>query len=204
MAPKIDLIVPERHDCGWDGGGSRPIGANVAVKDGKIAHDHDASGHRESEGRWTPWNVSGSPPGANPTCTTTLPILQLDWDPLCHDSGWHGRTSVANRQCGFGFCPVASRRIKRPRRLVSLAHRGDSPFEYNGKRSCLGNWEKLPSVGCNSVGQTPSWASMSAAPFGPLQSQPAVYVMASKSPRERGLCDRGETPSNARLSSRRR
>ena len=32
---------------------------------------------------------------------------QIFWDPYCTLSGWHGITSVAIGNCGFGFAPVA-------------------------------------------------------------------------------------------------
>ena len=32
---------------------------------------------------------------------------QVFWDPYCTISGWHGITSVAIGNCGFGFAPVA-------------------------------------------------------------------------------------------------
>ena len=31
---------------------------------------------------------------------------QVFWDPYCTLSGWHGITSVAIGNCGFGFAPV--------------------------------------------------------------------------------------------------
>ena len=31
---------------------------------------------------------------------------QVNWDPYCTLSGWHGITSLTIGQCGFGFAPV--------------------------------------------------------------------------------------------------
>ena len=32
---------------------------------------------------------------------------QIQWDPYCTLSGWHGVTSLVLGNCGFGFAPVA-------------------------------------------------------------------------------------------------
>ncbi len=43
---------------------------------------------------------------------------QLFWDPYCSLSGWHGITSVAICNCGFGFAPV--RPAERERAMLSM------------------------------------------------------------------------------------
>lgn len=43
---------------------------------------------------------------------------QVFWDPHCSISGWHGVTSVAVGNCGFGFAPVAE--ADRERAMLSM------------------------------------------------------------------------------------
>ncbi|MCE2392648.1 MAG: amidohydrolase family protein, partial [Proteobacteria bacterium] len=43
---------------------------------------------------------------------------QVFWDPYCSLSGWHGVTSVAIGNCGFGFAPV--RPEERERSMLSM------------------------------------------------------------------------------------
>ena len=43
---------------------------------------------------------------------------QIQWDPYCTISGWHGVTSVVLGNCGFGFAPV--RPDERERSMLSM------------------------------------------------------------------------------------
>ena len=38
---------------------------------------------------------------------------QIQWDPYCTASGWHGITSVVIGNCGFGFAPCGATRQTR-------------------------------------------------------------------------------------------
>ncbi|HXZ86488.1 MAG TPA: amidohydrolase family protein, partial [Myxococcota bacterium] len=44
---------------------------------------------------------------------------QIQWDPWCTISGWHGVTSVALGNCGFGFAPV--RPTERERAMLTMS-----------------------------------------------------------------------------------
>ena len=97
---EYDLIV--RNGTIVDGTGGIPAyRGDVAVKDGKIAmisgrikatamKEVDATGCIVAPGAIDLHNHYD---------------LQLNWDPYATMSGWHGVTSVAIGQCGFGFAP---------------------------------------------------------------------------------------------------
>ncbi|MBK6657768.1 MAG: amidohydrolase family protein [Proteobacteria bacterium] len=56
---------------------------------------------------------------------------QVHWDPYCTISGWHGVTSVAIGNCGFGF--AGAPRSARTAVAHDDAHRAD-PLRINGRR----------------------------------------------------------------------
>ena len=52
---------------------------------------------------------------------------QVHWDPYCTISGWHGVTSVAIGNCGFGFAPA--RADSRERLLKMMTRTEQIPLE---------------------------------------------------------------------------
>ena len=53
---------------------------------------------------------------------------QIQWDPYCTLSGWHGVTSLVLGNCGFGFAPCAPE--NRERAMLSIA-RASKRFRSN-------------------------------------------------------------------------
>ena len=68
---------------------------------------------------------------------------QIQWDPYCTISGWHGVTSVVLGNCGFGFAPV--REEERDRAMLTMSRTEAIPFE-SMKEGMLWDWIHLPRV----------------------------------------------------------
>ena len=68
---------------------------------------------------------------------------QVHWDPYCTISGWHGVTSVAIGNCGFGFAPATP--DKRERLLQMMTRTEQIPYESMVEGMGLDwEWETLP------------------------------------------------------------
>ncbi len=68
---------------------------------------------------------------------------QVHWDPYCTISGWHGVTSVAIGNCGFGFAPA--RPAVRERLLQMMTRTEQIPYESMVEGMGLDwDWESLP------------------------------------------------------------
>ncbi len=66
---------------------------------------------------------------------------QIFWDPYCSVSGWHGVTSVAIGNCGFGFAPCAVE--KRDRAMLALTRNEAIPYEVM-KAGMAWDWVSFP------------------------------------------------------------
>ena len=66
---------------------------------------------------------------------------QIQWDPYCTLSGWHGVTSVAIGNCGFGFAP--SRVEDRDRAMLCLTRNEAIPYAAM-KAGMLWDWVTFP------------------------------------------------------------
>ena len=66
---------------------------------------------------------------------------QIQWDPYCTLSGWHGVTSVAIGNCGFGFAPCEPK--DRDRSMLSLSRNEAIPLRTM-QEGMLWDWETFP------------------------------------------------------------
>ena len=66
---------------------------------------------------------------------------QIQWDPYCTISGWHGVTSVVLGNCGFGFAPV--REEERDRAMLTMSRTEAIPFD-SMKAGMLWDWITFP------------------------------------------------------------
>jgi N-acyl-D-aspartate/D-glutamate deacylase len=97
---EYDLVI--RGGTVVDGTRVAPYRADVGIRDGRIAC---VSG-RLSGGARRELDASGcyvAPGAVDLHCHYDA---QLNWDPYCTLSGWHGVTSLTIGQCGFGFAPT--------------------------------------------------------------------------------------------------
>ena len=66
---------------------------------------------------------------------------QINWDPYCTNSGWHGVTTVAVGNCGFGFMPC--RASDRDRYMLTMQNTEQVPLQ--AMRTALNwDWESFP------------------------------------------------------------
>ena len=68
---------------------------------------------------------------------------QIQWDPYCTASGWHGVTSVIIGNCGFGFAPCSANPEDRDRMMLSLTRNEAIPYDAM-KEGMLWDWESFP------------------------------------------------------------
>lgn len=103
---------------------------------------------------------------------------QIQWDPWCSISGWHGVTSVALGNCGFGFAPV--RPEERERSMLTMSRTEAVPMETM-REGMVWDWETFPEW-LNTLERIPKGVNcLSYMPLSPLM----VYVMGLEAAKSR-------------------
>src|SRR5919204_633401 len=97
--PEYDLVI--RGGTVVDGTRLPAFKADVAIAQGRIAR---ISGTIAGRGR-RELDASGCIVAPGAVDLHTHYDAQLNWDPYCTLSGWHGVTTLTIGQCGFGFAP---------------------------------------------------------------------------------------------------
>ena len=90
---------------------------------------------------------------------------QIQWDPWCTISGWHGVTTVVLGNCGFGFAPV---RPEARERAMKTMERTEAISLEAMKSAMLWDWETFPEW-LNSLERIPKGVNcLSFAPIIPI------------------------------------
>ena len=107
---------------------------------------------------------------------------QVFWDPYCSISSWHGVTSVAIGNCGFGFAPCKPE--DRDRAMLTMSRNEAVPLETM-KAGMPWDWETYPEF-LDSLERTPKGVNvLSYIPLAPLMT----YVMGLEAAKSRAAND---------------
>lgn len=154
-----DLVIT--NGLVFDGTGAPRVRADVAVSSGvvtdigRIDAKHaakviDATGHHVAPGF---------------VDLHTHYDAQIFWDPYCTLSGWHGVTSVAIGNCGFGFAPMAP--DMREYAMRSMTRVEAIPYE-SMRLGLPWDWESFPEY-LDSLDRTPKAVNvLPYVPVGPI------------------------------------
>jgi N-acyl-D-aspartate/D-glutamate deacylase len=103
---------------------------------------------------------------------------QIQWDPWCSISGWHGVTSVALGNCGFGFAPV--RPAERERAMLTMSRLEAIPLA-SMRAGMLWDWVSFPEF-MNTLERIPKGVNcLSYVPLAPLM----IYAMGLENAKRR-------------------
>ena len=111
--------------------------SDLAIKDGRIAQIGGLRGSNAAK----VLDASGLIVAPGFIDLHTHYDAQIQWDPYCSLSGWHGVTSVAIGNCGFGFAPCEPK--DRDRSMLSLTRNEAIPYEAM-KAGMLWDWVTFP------------------------------------------------------------
>ena len=162
--PDFDVLV--KGGTVVDGTRSPRYMGDVGIKDGKIAKIGQLN---PSDAKKT-LDANGLVVAPGFIDLHTHYDAQLNWDPYCTLSGWHGVTSIVIGNCGFGFAPVKPE--NRDRAMLTMSRVEAIPYE-SMKAGMNWDWETFPQW-LDSIEKGPKGINMlSFVPLAPLM----IYVM---------------------------
>ena len=139
---------------------------DIGIKDGVIA----AIGHLGANDADETFDAGGLIVAPGFVDLHTHYDAQLFWDPYCTLSSWHGITSVAIGNCGFGFAPV--RPAERERAMMSMTRVEAIPMA-SMKEGMPWSWVTFPEF-LNAVDKAPK--AVNILPYMPI-SPLLIWVM---------------------------
>ncbi|PKB72771.1 MAG: hypothetical protein BZY75_05340 [SAR202 cluster bacterium Io17-Chloro-G7] len=171
--PDFDKII--RNGTIVDGTGGMPaFRGDIAIKNGKIAM---ISGRIQGSAK-EELDATGCIVAPGAIDLHNHYDLQLNWDPYATMSGWHGVTSVAIGQCGFGFAPCRPEDREGAMRLLT---RIEAIPLKTMELGLSWDWETFPQW-MDALDKKPLGVNVGAlVPFNPLR----LYVMGLNDSRER-------------------
>jgi len=170
--PEFDVVI--RGGTVVDGARNPRQIADVGIKDGKVAkigklNPSDAQKTLEASGLIVA-------PGF--VDLHTHYDAQINWDPYCTLSGWHGVTSIVIGNCGFGFAPCKPE--LRDRAMLTMSRVEAIPFE-SMKAGMKWDWVTFPDW-LNFLDHTPKGLNvLSYVPLAPIM----IWVMGLEAAKSR-------------------
>jgi len=183
--PDFDLLI--RGGTFVDGTGLPKYTADVAIAGGRVAEIGRISPDRAHR----VLDADGLVVAPGFVDLHTHYDGQMQWDPWCSISGWHGVTSVALGNCGFGFAPV--RPEERERSMLTMSRTEAIPMETM-REGMLWDWETFPEW-MDTLDRIPKGVNcLSYVPLAPLMT----YVMGLDNAKSRAATQ-GEMAEMQRL-----
>lgn len=142
----------------FDGTGAPRVRGDIGVANGRVA----AIGRVDARDGARVIDANGLHVAPGVVDLHTHYDSQIFWDPYCTISGWHGVTSVAIGNCGFGFAPV--RPELREYAMRSMTRVEAIPYE-SMRAGMPWDWVTFPEY-LNSLERTPK--AVNVLPFVPL------------------------------------
>lgn len=152
--------------------------SNIAIKDGRIAKIGGLGAFRANR----VIDAAGLIVAPGFVDLHTHYDAQIQWDPWCTVSGWHGVTSVVLGNCGFGFAPV--RPESRERAMLMMSRTEAIPMA-SMQAGMLWDWVTFPEW-LDTLDRIPKGVNcLSYVPLSPVM----VWVMGMEAAKSRGATD---------------
>ena len=157
--PRFDMVV--KNGMIVDGTRAPRYRGDIGIADGRIAE----IGKLDASDGASEIDASGMIVAPGFIDLHTHYDAQIFWDPYCSISGWHGVTSVAIGNCGFGFAPV--RPDQRERAMMTMTRLECIPYA-SMKAGMPWDWVTFPRF-LDSLERQPKGVNLlPCVPLGPL------------------------------------
>src|ERR1700680_3504921 len=164
--PRFDTVV--KNGMIIDGTRAPRYRGDIGIKDGRIAE----IGTLDAGDGASELDASGLIVAPGFIDLHTHYDAQVFWDPYCSISGWHGVTSVAIGNCGFGFAPV--RPQLRERAMLTMTRLESIPYA-SMKAGLPWDWVTFPQFLDSLERHSKGVNLLPCVPLGPL----IIWVMGS-------------------------